>query len=194
MLTFNCLSCGFLIKTNENAESYTCEACCNTWTHVQLTEYKQKVQDTLTKVTQDFEKIENQAKEERERRIADDERKKQTEAYIARRQADVELEKAKSANRPQTVYGMVEPERKVLKMQLVCLSLRNLQMQKTLQPRFFQMILRIFPQYEELSQMNEQTEKMAAKFPDNFVLTPPPKEVADKYISKTLAIKARKRA
>lgn len=49
-------------------------------------------------------------------------------------------------------------------------------------------------QYEELSQMNEQTEKMAAKFPDNFVLTPPSKEVADKYISKTLAKKARKRA
>lgn len=104
MLTFNCLSCGFLINADENAETYTCEACCNTWTHVQLTEYKQKVQDTLTKVTQDFEKIENQAKEERERRIADDERKKQTEAYIARRQADAELEKAKSANRPQTVY------------------------------------------------------------------------------------------
>lgn len=103
MLTFNCLSCGFLINTNENAESCTCEACGNKWTLLQLTEYRQRVQDTIAKVTQDFERIEKQAEADRERRKADEERKKQTEAYIARRQADAELEKAKNAGKPKTV-------------------------------------------------------------------------------------------
>ena len=103
MLNLNCLSCGFLINAEEHAESCVCEACNNTWKIVQLTEYKQRVQDVLAKVTEDFEKIEKQAEEDRARKKADEERKKQTEAYIARRQADAELERAKNAGKPQTV-------------------------------------------------------------------------------------------
>jgi len=103
MLNLNCLSCGFLISAEENEESCVCEACGNSWKVAQLTEYRQKVQDVLQKVTQDFERIEKQAEEDRARRKADEERKKQTEDYIARRQADAEVERAKSAGKPQTV-------------------------------------------------------------------------------------------
>ena len=103
MLNLNCLSCGFLIEIDENSESCVCEACNNTWSVAELVGYKQKVQDVLAKVAQDFERIEKQAEEERARKKADEERKKQTEAYIARRQADAELERAKNEGKPKTV-------------------------------------------------------------------------------------------
>ena len=103
MLNLNCLSCGCPITIDENSETCICEACNNTWKVVQLIEYKQRVADVISKVTRDFEKLEQQAEEDRARRKADEERKKQTEAYIARRQADAEFERAKNAGKPQTV-------------------------------------------------------------------------------------------